>query len=222
MGFTLANRVSHGLNGLAREADVKWRRIARVAALAAALAIAGCHNLQPIDTAPLDSAGMTYDAVVQLKTLKVTAPEVAQIATARRSGFSDEACLQVVRIYRGRKQAFDAGDAISGLVQAGMGENTIVQLAQVNQLGLAAGELEAMKLAGLSDQIILDVAQHHAAGQPVLSGVSLAVLQNAGMRESTLLDLVQHSVPDSQTNAILALRRHGANDKEILRHFTGS
>jgi hypothetical protein len=197
-------------------------RPVRLAALAVALAFLGCHNIPPIDTSPLDNAGMTYDAVRQLQALNITAPEVAQVATARRSGFSDDACVQVVGIYRERKQTFDAGDAIAGLVQAGMGQNTIVQLAQLNQLGLTAGELQAMKLAGLSDQIILEVAQHHAAGQPVLSGFSLAVLQNAGMRESTLLELVEHSVPDSQTSAILALRRHGANDKEILRHFTGS
>lgn len=193
----------------------------RLAALAVALAFLGCHNVPPIDTTPLDNAGMSYDAENQLKTLGVTAPEVAQIAAARRGGFPDDACLQVFQMYRGRKQSFDAGDAIAGLMQAGMSENTIVKLAQLNQLGLTAGELQAMRLAGLSDEIILEVAQHHAAGQPVLSGVSLATLQNAGMRESTLLELVRHSVPDSQTSAILALRRHGASDKEILRRFDG-
>jgi hypothetical protein len=218
MGYLLANRVSRGVGATA------WagKRLARLAALVAALAFMGCHNVPPLDTTPLDSAGMSYDAVTQLKALHVTAAEVAQIATARQSGFSDDACVQVVQMYRGRRQEFDAGDAIAGLVQAGMSQNTILQLAQLNQLGINAGELQAMRLAGLSDEIILEVAQHHAAGQPVLGGVSLATLQNAGMRESTLLELVRHSVPDSQTNAILALRRHGANDREILRHFTGS
>ncbi len=217
MGYILANR-SHGSGG----STWKTKRLARLAALAVALAFLGCHNVQPLDTAPLDSAGMNYDAVKQLMALDVTAPEVAQIATARRSGFSDDACLQVFRMYRNRKEKFDAGDAIAGLMQAGMSEGTVLKLAQLDQLGITAGELQAMRLAGLSDEIILDVAQHHAAGQPVLSGVSLAMLQNAGMRESTLLDLVRHSVPDSQTNTILALRHHGANDKDILRHFTGS
>ena len=218
MGYILANRASHGSGGGARAG----KRLARLAVLAVALAFLGCHTVPPLDTAPLENAGMNYDVVTQLKTLDVTAPEVAQIATARQSGFSDDVCLQVVRIYRARKQSFDAGDAIAGLVQAGMNENTIVRLAQLDQLGLTAGELQAMRLAGLSDEIVLEVAQHHAAGQPVLAGVSLATLQNAGMRESTLLELVRHSVPDSQTNAILAFRRHGANDKEILRHFAGS
>jgi len=34
--------------------------------------------------------------------------------------------------------------------------------------------------------------------------------------------LVRHGVPDSQADAIIAYRRHGANDKEILRRFAGS
>jgi hypothetical protein len=218
MGNILANRIFCGSRGPARAG----KHLARLAVLSALLAFSGCHNVPPLDTTPLDSAGMSYDAVQQLKALHVTAPEVAQIATARRAGFDDAACVQTLGIFRGRNQQFDAGDAIAGLVQAGMGEDTIIKLAQLNQLGLMAGELQAMRLAGLSDQIILEVAQHHAAGQPVLGGVSLATLQNAGMRESTLLELVRHSVPDSQAGAILALRRHGANDKEILKHFAGS
>lgn len=218
MGYILVNRVSQ----CKRTSTWAGKHLARLAAVAIALALLGCHNVRPLDTAPLDNAGMSYDAENQLKALDVTAPEVAEIATARGAGFSDDACLQVVRLYRNRKQQFDAGDAIAGLLRAGMSEGTVLKLAQLNQLGLGAGELEAMRLAGLSDEIVLDVAQHHSAGQPVLSGVSLATLQNAGMRESTLLELVRRSVPDSETNAILALRRHGANDKEILRHFTGS
>jgi hypothetical protein len=218
MGHILANRVSHGSGGSTRAG----KRLARLAALAIALAFLGCHSAPPLDTAPLDSAGMSYDAENQLKALDVTAAEIAQIATARRSGFSDVACLQVFQIYRNRKQKFDAGDAIAGLMQAGMSEGTILKLVELNQLGINAGELQAMRLAGLSDEIILEVAQHHAAGLPVLGGVSLATLQNAGMRESTLLELVRRSVPDSKTKAILGLRHHGASDREILRHFTGS
>jgi hypothetical protein len=218
MGYRLASRVFGGSG----EGVWAGRRLAPLTVLAIAFAFFGCHNVPPLDTSPLDNAGMNYDAVEQLKALHVTAPEVAQIATARQAGFRDEECVQVLRTFRSRDQKFDAGDAIAGLVQAGMGDETIVKLAQLNQLGINAGELQAMRLAGLSDEIIFEVAQHHAAGQPVLGGVSLATLQNAGMRESTLLDLVRHGVPDSQAGAILALRRHGANDKEILRHFTGS
>ena len=77
-----------------------------------------------------------------------------------------------------------------------------------------------MRLAGLSDAILLEVARHHAAGKPVLAGASLANLKNAGVRELTLLELVRRGVPDSQAAAILQFRRHGATDAQIVSHFS--
>ncbi len=186
-----------------------------------ALLAAGCHSIPPVDTKPLDTAGMTYDSIEQLKALEITTPEVAEVAAAREAGFSDASCIAVFRIFRDRKQAFDAGEAIAGLIGARMSEATIIYLARLNQLGLTAGEYQAMRLAGLSDAIVLEVARHRAANQPVLSGASLAGLKNTGVRESTLLELVRRGVPDSKANEITSFRRHGGTEVEILRRFTG-
>ena len=192
------------------------------ASLTAALALTACHNIPPVDTAPLDAAGMTYDAIQQLKALNIATAEVASVASARRAGVSDSACVQLVEISRSRNQAFDTGETAAGLAQAGIGADAIVRLAQLNQLGLGAGELQAMKLAQFPDDIILEVARHHSEQKPVLGGASLAQLKNSGLREATLLGLAQHSVPDSEAPNILALRKHGASDVEILRRFAGS
>jgi hypothetical protein len=183
---------------------------------------AGCHRVQPIDTQSLDSSGMSYDTIAQLKSLGITSTEVPEIAQARQAGFSDAACLQTFQIYRSRKQSFDVGDAITGLIGAGASEDLVLNLAHINQLGLGAGELEAMRLAGLSDNILLAVAKHHAAGQSVLSGASLAGMKNLGMRSDTLLQLAQRGIPESQAATIMSERRHGANDAKILRQFAGS
>jgi hypothetical protein len=183
------------------------------------LSVAGCRSIPPLDTKPLDTAGMNYDAIQQLKTLNITAPEVAQLATARQAGFSDASCVAALEIYRGRKQEFDAGDQIASLIRAQVGEDTILELARLNQLGLDAGDLVAMRLAGLSDAILIEVARHRSAGQPVLAGASLANLKNAGVRELTVLELVRRGVPDSEAAEILAFRRHGATDAQILSHF---
>jgi hypothetical protein len=207
-----------------------WRQVSLRSAPFAVLLLActflsfcaGCHRLKPLETTPLDNAGMNYDAIQQLKSLGITAPEVTEIAKARQGGLSDANCVQVVTIFHGRSQPFNAGDAIAGLANAGMSADMILELARLNQLGLGAGDLEAMHLAGISDQITLEVARHHAAGRPVLAGASLAGLKNAGVRSSTLLELVRHSVPDSRAAAILAYRRHGASDAELLRRFASS
>jgi hypothetical protein len=209
------------LTALARPTRRRPCRGARLACagLLFVLAVAGCKSLAPLDTKPLDGAGMTYDTISQLKALKITAAEVAQLSAARASGFSDAGCLAVMNVYRSRGQAFDAGDDIAGLVGAQVSEQTIIELAKLNELGLASGEFEAMRLAGLSDDILLEVARHRAANQPVMTGASLGNLKNAGVRELTLLELARRGVPDSEASAILAYRRHGATDAQIISHF---
>jgi len=182
----------------------------------------GCKHVQPLDTKPLDAAGMDYNAIKQLQSYQLTAAEVAELSTARASGFSDAGCVEAYQISHSRGEAFNSGEAIAGLMRAGMREQTILELDKLNQLGLGAGELEAMHLAGLSDAIILEVARHRAEGRPELSGASLASLKNAGLRESTLLELARRGVPDSEAPAIIASRRHGAKDAEILHRFAGS
>jgi hypothetical protein len=106
-------------------------------------------------------------------------------------------------------------------VQVNVSEDAILVLARINQLGIDTGELQAMKLAGLSDDILLEVARHRANGRPVLSGASLAMLKNTGMRASTLFELARRGVPDSQSPAIISYRRQGASDDEVLRRFAG-
>jgi hypothetical protein len=193
-------------------------------AFAAVLSItaAGCSRLKPVDTSPLVNSGMSYDTIQQLDSLKISAAEVGGIERARQSGFTDDDCVEIIKTYRSRNQPFDAGDAVSGLMQAGMTDTDVLELAKLNQLGLGWGELQAMKLARMSEAIVMEVARQRANGKHVLSGATLAQLKNAGVHESTLLKLVRRGVPESQGHAILAYRHRGASEAEILRHFTGS
>jgi hypothetical protein len=211
--------------GSLRGAGTGVRRYIRLSAIsfvaALGLSCGGCSRFKPVDTTPLESSGMSYDSVEQLAALKISTAEVAQMAKARQAGFSDDDCVAILKIYRGENHPFDAGDAVAGLAQVGMTDAHILDLAGINQLGLGWGELQAMKLAGMSDAIVMAVARQRAGGKSVLSGASLARLKNAGVREPTLLKLVQRGVPDSKAHAILAYRRRGASEREILRHFAG-
>lgn len=165
---------------------------------------------------------MAYDSVKQLEALNVTNAEVSEILKMHGAGFSDEDCIRLIRIFHGRGQALHAGNTVASLIQAGMNDDTILELATLNQLGPTSGELEAMHLAGLSDAVVVEFARHRAEGRPVLSGASLAGLKNTGLRGSTLLELVRRGVPDSQANTIISFRRRGASDAQILRRFSGS
>jgi len=197
--------------------SVGWALLAALVLLAS-----GCHSIPPVDTKPLDAVGMSYDSIRQLAALQITTSEVAEVAAARASGLSDATCVALFKIFRDRKQPFDAGEDAAGLFRAQVSEETLLELARLNQLGLSAGEFQAMRLAGLSDATVLAVARHRALNEPVLSGASLAGLKNVGVRESTLLELARRGVPDSKAGEITSLRRHGGSDAEILGRFTGS
>jgi hypothetical protein len=186
------------------------------------LLFSGCHHQPLVDTTPLDAAGMGYDTIEQVKARNATPSEVNELAKARQGGLPDSACVQVLQIFRSRQQPFNAGSAAAALMGAGMQPQTVVELAELNQLGLASGELGAMRLAGITDETILEVARHHAQGKPAPSGASLAGMKNAGLRDATLLELARRSISDSQVDAIIAARRRGVSDAEILRRFAGS
>jgi hypothetical protein len=183
--------------------------------------LAACHPAASADTQPLDHSGMAYDSVKQIKALHVTNPEVAEILKVYNAGFTETDCIQIVGLYHSRGQAFNAGDKVADLLGAGVRDETILTLANLNQLGPYSGELEAMHLAGLSDPIVIEVARRRSENRPVLSGASLAGLKNTGLRGSTLLELARRGVPDSEAKAIISYRRRGASDSEILRRFAG-
>ena len=192
------------------------------AALLVSFTLGACSHTRAADTQPLDNSGMSYTAVKQLNSMDVTKAEIPEILKSYNAGFTDEDCVQIVQLFHGRGQAFKSGDAVAGLIQSGLDGEMILSLAKLDQLGSTYGEYEAMHLAGLSDSIILAVAQKRDDKKPVLSGASLAGLKNTGLRASTLLELTRRGVPDTKAQAIISFRRRGASDSQILRRFTGS
>jgi|SRR5690348_282054 len=190
-------------------------------ALGASLALVACQRLKPLDTSVLDQSGMSFATVQALRDMDITNAEVDQIAKARQAGLSDDDCLTLFRLERSRKQDFDIGDAVAQLLGAGVSGSTVIQLEQIDQLRSWGGEATAMRLAGLSDEIILEDAHRRASDLPVLSGASLANLKNTGMREATLLQLVRRGVPDDEASTIISLRRRGWSDAMVLRRYPG-
>ncbi len=123
--------------------------------LAALAALGGCKQKEPTNTAPLDQAGMWFSNVQELRGFNLTQEEVSGLVDARQAGFSDENCVELVKMARAKHQSFTDGDAIAGLLQAGVSSQTIMRLARMNQLGPWSGEALAMHLANLSDAIVL-------------------------------------------------------------------
>ncbi len=189
-----------------------------LAAAIAAIILFGCKRLHPTDTTPLDKAGMWYRSIEELRGLDVTDAEVAELVKAHDAGLSDGTCVELVRIARQRKQPVALGDAVANLRRVDVSESTLLELARLNQPGLWVGEAQAMRLAGLSDRVLLAVARRRAAGQPVLSGASIAQLKNAQLSEAEILDLIERGITDAQVEAMLAARQRAATGAGFVRY----
>src|ERR1700747_3808690 len=94
--------------------------------LAAGLSLmaAGCKHFQPLDTKPLDAAGVGYASIKKLEALKITSEEIPEISKMRSAGFSDDSCVSIVEIYHQRGKPFAAGEAVAGVLKGGGGDNT--------------------------------------------------------------------------------------------------
>ncbi len=181
--------------------------------------LAACDDFRLLDTHPLDRAGMSYDAIKELKSLHISPPEVLQIAKVRTAGLSDADCVTLLRTSHLQGQPFTSGDAVAGLYQSGVSESTVMALVNLDQVGLGSGELQAMHLAGLPDALILGIARDRANGKSTLSGAALGTMRNLRVDNATLLQLVQRGTPESDGARIIEARRHGAKDSDILRRF---
>jgi len=178
--------------------------------LGSLLMLAGCSKTRQTDTSALDQAGMWSASVRELKSLNVSNAEVAELAKAHDGGLSDSSCVELIKLARARQKPFVGGQSIADLLAAGAADSTVVALAGLNQLGLWTGEARALRLAGISDKVILAVAQRRSEGLPALSGETLGNLKNAGADEAVIVDMVQKGLSDRQAASYIAQRQGAA------------
>src|SRR6266566_5970107 len=172
------------------------------------LSLSACKRAEQTNPQPLDEAGMWTNSVNELRILNVSNAEIGELTKARQGGLSDPSCVELIKLARSRHQHFSGGQHIADLLAAGSSEQMVVELARLDQLGLWAGEAQALRLAGLSDKVILAVAQRRSQGLPVLSGEKLAGLRNAGASDAVILDFVQKGFTDEQASNYIAHREH--------------
>jgi hypothetical protein len=174
------------------------------------LPLAACKHAEQTNTQSLDEAGMWSNSVSELRTLNVSNAEIGELTKARQGGLSDPSCIELIKLARSRQQPFSGGQHIADLLAAGSSEQTVLELARLSQLGLWAGQAQALRLAGLSDKVILAVAQHRSQGLPVLSGEKLAGLKNVGASDAVIVDFVQKGITEEQASNYIAQRERAA------------
>lgn len=160
--------------------------------------------------------GTWLDSVPQLKTLNVSNAELTELSKAHEAGLSDPSSVVLIQLARNRKLPFTDGQPVAGLLNAGSSEETVLELARINQLGAWAGEAQAMRLAGISDRVILAVAHRRSQDLPVLSGAKLGELKNTGVSDAMMLDMVQKGDSDAAATAFIAQRERAAGGHNFV------
>jgi hypothetical protein len=192
------------------------RRLSCGLLLASILLACSCKPAKKPDTEQADQMAMWLDSVPQLKTLNVSNAEIGELAKAHQAGLTDPSTLVLIQLAREHKTPFEDGQSIAELLNAGSSEQTILELARLNQLGIWAGEAEALRLAGLSDQIILAVAQRRSKGLPVISGKKLGELKNTGASDAAILEMVKRGDSDQTVSTYIASRNRAAGGHNFV------
>jgi len=172
--------------------------------------LSACKPQQKADTQQQDQTEMWLNTVPELKPLNVSNAEIGELQKAHDAGLTDPSAVALIKLGRERQKPFADGQSIADLLSAGSSEQTVLELARMNQLGLWAGEARALRLAGLSDKTILAVAKRRTQGLPVPSGVKLGEMKNGGLSDATILDFVQRGLSEKDISAYLAQKQRAS------------
>ena len=181
--------------------------------------LGGCSKVRQTNMIPLDAAGMHPDSLEQLHQYQVNDDEVQQILIAGRAGMSERGCVELVGMARSRHRLFAEGDAVAGLLGAGIKEGSVIELVRLDQLTHFAGEAAAMRLAGLPDEVVLDVARHRAKGQTVLAGARLAELRDAGYSDAQLVALLDRGMTDKEADEAIARHNYAVGGHRFVPQY---
>ena len=166
---------------------------------------------------PLDSAGMHPDSIEQLQKYQINDGEIQQVLIAGHAGMSEKGCVELIGLARSRHGVFAEGDAVANLLGAGMKESSVMELVRLNQLTAFAGEAAAMRLAGISDDVVLNVARHRSKGDAVLAGARLAELRDAGFSNAQLVAALDRGMSDKQANEAIARHNYTVGGHSFVR-----
>jgi hypothetical protein len=74
-----------------------------------------------------------------------------------------------------------------------------------------------MRLAGLSDEVILDVARRRSKGQAVVTGARLAELRDAGFSNAQLVAAVDRGMTDKEADQAIAKHDYAVGGHSFVR-----
>jgi hypothetical protein len=176
-----------------------------------ALLLSGCQKHALTDYSALDQSGMWSSTLDEVKVLKPSDLEIAQLTKLKHAGAADDLCLALLKAARSHNHEFSSGDAAMDLSRAGYTDAQILEMAQSDQIDILSGEAVTLKLIGLSNATVQEIIHRRIQGLPTLTSEQIGQLKNTAMSEKQILDVVNKGLSDQQAEALIA-QREAARD----------
>jgi alkylhydroperoxidase family enzyme len=170
------------------------------------IGLAGCQKHPQTDYSALDQSGMWSSSLDELKKLKVTDMEIAQLAKIKQAGAPDDFCLDLTKAARAHQHEFTSGDAVVDLSRAGYTDVEIMAMAKADRLDIMSGDAVTLKLIGLSNSTVQAILHRRVQGLPTLTSEQIGRLKNTGMSEKQILEVVNQGYPDDKAEAFIKQR----------------
>jgi hypothetical protein len=192
------------------------RKRLSILALGVALGMAGgCAKKPQTDYSGLDQSGMWSTSLDELKKLKASDSEIAQLTKLKQAGASDDLCLSLLKTARAHHHEFSSGESAINLSRAGYSDPEILEMSQTDQIDILAGEAVMLKLIGLSKPTLQAIMHRRMQGLPTPTSAQIGRLKNTGLSEKQILEYVGEGHSNEQTETFIYRR-------EVLRNHANT
>ena len=164
----------------------------------------GCKKQPETDYSSLDQSGMFSTTLGEVKKMKPSAAEIAQLTAMKHAGAGDDFCLALLKAARSHNHDFTSGDAAVALSRAGYSDAQILEMAQADKIDILSDDAVMLKLMGLSNTTVQTVIQRREQGLPTLTSEQIGRLKNTGMSEPKILDLINQGLSGQQAEDQIA------------------
>jgi hypothetical protein len=171
-----------------------------------ALILAGCQKQPQTDYNSLERTGMWSSTLDELKSMKLSDLEIAQLTKLKNAGASDDLCVALVKAARSHNHEFSSGDSAMDLSRAGYSDAQILEMAQSDQIDILSAEAVTLKLIGLSNATVQYVIHRRIQGLPTLTSAQIGRLKNTAMSEKQIIEIVNEGLSEQQAETLIARR----------------
>jgi hypothetical protein len=175
------------------------------------LFLGGCQTEPKTDYSSLDQSGMWSTNIDQLKKLRVSDAEIAQLSRLKQAGASDDLCLSLLKAARDHHHDFASADSAMNLSRAGYADPQILEMAQSDQIEILSGDAVMLKLMGLSNATVQAIMSRRMQGLPTLTSEQIGRLKNTAMSEKQILDIVNQGLSNQEAETLIVQREASRN-----------